>query len=74
MTLAQIIKTMVHFDTLKIYGANAIAFLSTLTTLDIYLKRALIMASLAYTIVKIWQTIKKDNDMEYPKKKKKKKK
>jgi len=53
-------KTMVHLDTIKIYSLNALAFLSTLTTLDALLKLALLVVSIVYTTVKIFAVIKND--------------
>lgn len=64
MKLVQIITKMGNLDSLKIYAANAGAFLSTLTTLDIALKRTLIVVTIAYTVVKIIKLLKKDNDIE----------
>jgi len=59
-TVETVNKAMLNFDTIKIYGINALGFLSTLTNLDINLKRALIVATLTYTIVKIIAVIKND--------------
>lgn len=53
-------KTMVHLDTIKIYSLNALAFLSTLTTIDTILKLTLLVVSIIYTTVKIFAVIKND--------------
>jgi hypothetical protein len=53
-------KTMSSFETIKIYGANTLAFLSTFSTIDAILKITLVMVSIAYTVVKIWKLIKDD--------------
>lgn len=53
-------KTMVHLDAIKIYSLNALAFLSTLTTIDTILKIALLVVSIIYTTVKILAVIKND--------------
>lgn len=64
MKLAQLSKTMGQIETLKIYGANALAFLSTFTTIDAILKIALLVASIAYTVVKTWLLIKDNHRVE----------
>lgn len=62
MILEKIYKGMGDLDSIKIYTANGIAWLSTLTTIDTSLKRALLVASLVYTLVKIWKLIMKKED------------
>jgi hypothetical protein len=54
------IKNMFDLDSLKIYSINAIAFLSTFTTIDTILKLSLLVASIIYTVVKIMAVIKND--------------
>lgn len=51
---------MVHLDAIKLYSINALAFLSTLTTLDIVLKLTLLVASIIYTTVKIIAVVKNE--------------
>ena len=70
MKLSIITKSIGQFETLKIYGANAVAFLSTLTTVSDVLKIAALVASIAYTVVKTWKLLKEDNDIEHGGKKK----
>ena len=52
-------KTM-DLDTIKIYSLNALAFLSTLTAIDTILKLTLLVASIVYTVVKIFAVVKND--------------
>lgn len=52
-------KTM-DLDTIKIYSLNALAFLSTLTAIDTVLKLTLLVASIVYTVVKIFAVVKND--------------
>lgn len=59
-TVNTVNKIMVHLDTIKIYSLNALAFLSTLTTLDTVLKLTLLVVSIIYTTVKIFAVIKND--------------
>lgn len=47
-------------EQLKIYGFNALAFLSTFTAIDAVLKVALMVASITYTIVKIISIVKNE--------------
>lgn len=63
-TSEQIEKIMGSLDSLKIYGANAFAFLSTYTTIDDILKTGLLVATFAYTIVKTWYLIKKNHEQD----------
>jgi len=51
-------KTMSSFETLKIYAINTFAFLSTLSTIDAVFKIGLVVASIAYTVVRTWLLIK----------------
>lgn len=61
MILIRVIKTMGNLETLKIFGFNAVAaFLSTFTNLDIILKRALILATIIYTIVKAVAVVREE--------------
>jgi len=61
----KILNEIMGIEQLKIYGFNALAFLSTFTAIDAVLKVALMVASITYTIVKIISIvkneIKKDN-------------
>ena len=59
-TVNAVNKTMVYLDTIKIYSLNALAFLSTLTTLDTVLKLTLLVVSIVYTTVKIFAVIKNE--------------
>lgn len=59
-TVDAVNKTMVHLDTIKIYSLNALAFLSTLTTLDTVLKLTLLVVSIVYTTVKIFAVVKNE--------------
>lgn len=58
----QTIKTMGELDSIKIYAANGIAFLSTFTTLDSLLKIVLLVVSIIYTLAKTWAILKKEAD------------
>lgn len=53
-------KTMFDLDSIKIYGINALAFLSTFTTINTLLQLSLLVASIIYTVVKIIAVIKND--------------
>ena len=53
-------KTMFDLDSIKIYGLNALAFLSTFTTINTVLQLSLLVASIIYTVVKIIAVIKND--------------
>ena len=57
-------KVMLHLDTIKIYSLNALAFLSTLTTLDTILKLTLLVVSIVYTTAKIFAVIKNELKIE----------
>lgn len=52
-------KTMLDLDTIKIYAINILGFLSTLTAIDITLKRAVLVATFTYTVVKTIAIIRK---------------
>jgi len=56
----KILNEIMGIEQLKIYGFNALAFLSTFTTIDAVLKVALMVASITYTIVKIISIVKNE--------------
>lgn len=60
MILTHALKEMINFDSLKIFGFNGLAFLSTLTNIDIVLKRVLVAATIIYTIVKVIAVVKNE--------------
>ena len=64
-TTEQIGKVMGSIDSIKIYGANAVAFLSTFTAIDAFLKIALLVATIVYTITKTVILIKKNHEMDH---------
>ena len=55
-------KKIMDIDFIKIYAANTLAYISTLTTIDSFLKLSLLVVSIVYTIVKIVLLIKKGRD------------
>ena len=55
---------MSEFETIKIYSVNAFAFLSTGTSIDFYLKVALVVVSVAYTLLKCIAIIKNNFEDE----------
>jgi len=56
----KILNETMGIEQLKIYGFNALAFLSTFTAIDAVLKVALMVASITYTIVKIISIVKNE--------------
>ena len=56
----KILNKIMGIEQLKIYGFNALAFLSTFTAIDAVLKVALMVASITYTIVKIISIVKNE--------------
>jgi len=56
----KILSKIMGIEQLKIYGFNALAFLSTFTAIDAVLKVALMVASITYTIVKIISIVKNE--------------
>lgn len=56
----KILNEIMGIEQLKIYGFNALAFLSTFTAIDAVLKVALMVASITYTIVKIISIVKNE--------------
>ncbi len=58
MILIHTLKEMINLDSLKIFGFNALAFLSTLTDIDIVLKRVLVATTIVYTVVKVIAVVK----------------
>ena len=57
-------KTVMDLDFIKIYAANTLAFLSTFTNIDLFLKSCLILVSIVYTIAKTIVLIKNNHDKE----------
>jgi len=56
----KIINKIMGIEQLKIYGFNALAFLSTFTAIDAVLKVALMVNNITYTIVKIISIVKNE--------------
>jgi hypothetical protein len=56
----KILNEIMGIEQLKIYGFNALAFLSTFTAIDAVLKVALMVASITYTVVKIISIVKNE--------------
>lgn len=59
-TVETVYGSMFNMDTIKVLSINAIAFLSTLTSIDAVLKLILLLVSIIFTVVRILAIIKKD--------------
>jgi hypothetical protein len=60
MRFAQIFKGMLQLDSIKIYSANILAFLSTFADIDVLLKRGILLVSIVYTVAKVVVLIRQE--------------